>query len=311
MQEEEFYFKSNGRDIHTYKWWNEDSEDKGIVQISHGMVEHAGRYDEFAERLTEEGFVVFANDHRGHGETVGACEGIVCFADRDGWRLVVEDMYNLTELIKEDYEGLPFFLFGHSMGSLLSRDYIYRHGEELDGLILSGTSSYPGFKIKILKMIARMQSFIKGGRSESPFLNNMVFGRYNKQFENTKTKFDWLSRDEEEVDEYIKDPECGNVPTVRFFLDLIDGIETVHEKKIIDRTPENLPILLISGDMDPVGNFGEGVEEVRDLYRYAGVTDVSCNLYEGARHELLHETNREEVFEDIIIWMDERIPQKE
>ncbi len=311
MLSKDFKFESGGSSIHVYNWAPEEKDDaKGIVKISHGMAEHAGRYREFAEELVHSNYIVYANDHRGHGKTAGSKDNLGHFADENGWNLVVQDMHNLTNRIKEENPNLPVFLFGHSMGSFLSRDFISRYGREIDGVILSGTSGDLGSLADILTIIAKIQSLFKGRGSKSRFLNNLIFGQYNEPFSPNRTDFDWLSRDQSEVDKYIEDPYCGQVASAGFFMDLFEGLQKIHQKENVDGIPKELPILLISGGRDPVGDFKEGPLEVYELYDEAGIEDLSYEFYEGARHELLHETNRDEVIEDIIEWLNNHISQK-
>ena len=306
MKSESFRLESNDKPIFVYKWSSEDvSEAEGVVQIAHGMAEHGERYEEFAERLVDSNYVVYANDHRGHGKTAGDIEKLGHFADENGWDLVVEDMHNLTDRIKENHPELPIFLFGHSMGSLLSRDFISRYGDELRGVILSGTSGPPGPLSSIMITIAKIKSFFGAKDSECIFLNNLIFGQYNDNFGPTRTDFDWLTRDDSEVDRYIEDPYCGNPASAQFFIDLFTGLKKVNRMENVEKVPEDLPILFISGSEDPVGDFEDGVLEAHNLFKEAGVKDLSYKLYEGARHELLNETNRDEVIKDTIGWLEE------
>ncbi len=305
MKSESFRLESNGKPIFVYKWSPEDvSEAKGAVQIAHGMAEHGGRYEEFAERLVDLNYVVYANDHRGHGKTAGDIDNLGHFADENGWKLVVEDMQNLTDRIKENHPELPIFLFGHSMGSLLSRDFISKYGDELKGVILSGTSGDPGPLSSIMITIAKIKSFFGAKDSECTFLNNLIFGQYNNNFNPTRTDFDWLTRDDSEVDRYMEDPYCGNPASAQFFIDLFTGLEKVNRMENVEKVPKDLPILLISGSKDPVGDFEDGVREAHDLFKEAGVKDLSYKFYEGARHELLNETNKDEVIQDVIEWLE-------
>jgi len=304
MKSENFRLKSNGKPIFAYKWSPEDlTEAEGVVQISHGMAEHGERYEEFAEHLVDSNYIVYANDHRGHGKTAEDVNGLGHFADENGWSLVVDDMHNLTNKIIEDHPELPIFLFGHSMGSLLSRDFISKYENELEGTILSGTSGDPGAMSNILITIAKIKSFFGSKDSECKFLNNLIFGQYNDNFKPTRTDFDWLTRDESEVNQYIEDPYCGNPGSAQFFIDLFTGLKRVSRMENAKRIPKDLPILLISGENDPVGDFGDGVMETHNLLTKAGVKDVSYKLYKEARHEILNEINKDEVVRYIIDWL--------
>lgn len=303
-----FKLKSeDGKELFIYEWLPDDGNTKAVIQISHGMAEHAGRYEEFARRLTLEGYAVYANDHRGHGQTAGDIKNIGYFANKNGWNLVVKDMYTITNYIKEKWSKYPIFLFGHSMGSLLSRHYIYQYGNILRGVILSGTSGNPGILANIGKLLARMECKFKGGKNKSINLDRLTFGSYNKAFRPSRTPFDWLSRDSKEVDKYINNPLCGEIFSSCFFYDLLTGIKLIHNKKNIKRIPKNLPIFFISGEKDPVGNNTKGVLDVYRVYKKMGIKDVQYKFYNDARHELLKELNREQVMKDIILWLNKHL----
>jgi len=309
MKSTTFTFQSkNGAEIFVHKWMpNEDKALKAIFQLSHGMAEHSARYERFAQVLCDIGIGVYAHDHRGHGKTAGSLENIGYFADKNGWDLVVDDMHQLTEIIKKEQTDLPVFLFGYRMGSFLARAYIARYGNEIKGVILSGTGGDPGLLGKIGLMVARMESWIKGRKARSPMLNNLSFGGFNKAFKPNRTDFDWLSRDETEVDKYIDDTFCGGVFTTGFFVDLIGGINFINKPAVIGMIPVDLPIYMFSGALDPVGDNSKGVQQVYGAYKKAGIKDVSVKFYADGRHEMLNETNRDEVCQDVIHWVNERI----
>lgn len=298
----------DGKEIFYHQWLPEDKERiKAIVQIAHGMAEHSKRYHRFAEALTKEGFAVYANDHRGHGQTAGSLENVGYFADENGWNLVVEDMHKLTETIKSNHPNIPVFLFGHSMGSFLSRNYIFRYGNDIQGVILSGTGGDPGLLGKIENFVAKRESKNKGKKFRSPLLKNLSFGKFNNAFKPNRTEFDWLSRDDAEVDTYVNDPYCGGDFTAGFYEDLLSGLGVVNSFKNTRKVPKNLPIYLFSGEKDPVGNNTKGVKQIFKAYQKAGIKDVTCKFYKDGRHEMLNEINREEVFSDIIIWLNDHM----
>lgn len=309
MKSEAFTFKTpDGLDIHAFKWLpDEDRDVRAVVQIAHGMAEHAARYEGFAGRLCDAGFAVYANDHRGHGRTAGSLANVGYFADRNGWRLVVDDLGQLMGLAKDNHPGRPVFLLGHSMGSVLVRAFTFDHGDEIRGAILSGTVGDPGFLGKIGLVAAKLISKFKGRRYPSPLLTKLSFQEFNKPFKPNRTEFDWLSRDEAEVDKYVADPFCGGVFSAGFWVDFLGGLNTLLDPKRVNRIPKDLPILLFSGDQDPCGNNTIGVKQVCDSYVKAGLTDVTCKFYEGGRHEMLNEVNREEVYADVIAWMTDRV----
>jgi len=306
MQSETFSFKTdNDKDISAYKWLPDNkSSIKGVVQISHGMAEHASRYEDFAGTLVKSGYGVYANDHRGHGKTAGSLNDIGYFAPNNGWSLVVNDMYKLNSIIAKDHPGLPIYLLGHSMGSLLSRSFIIRYGDRLSGVILIGTSGDPGALKYIGILIAKFEMKMKGKKVKSPMLDNLSFGNYNKAFAPNRTRFDWLSRDASSVDKYVNDPFCGDIFSAGFFYDLLTGIKDIGSFSNIENISEDLPILLLSGEDDPVGNKTRGVLQVYDLYKKAGIKDVNYKFYPEARHDILNEINKDEVYRDIIEWLD-------
>ncbi len=314
MKSETFRFKADDDvEVFVYKWLPDESiRVKGVVQISHGMVEHAGRYRFLAEALTDSGYAVFADDHRGHGKTAGAPEKIGHFPEKDGFRLVVGDMKALTDIIKKERPGLPVFLYGHSMGSLLSRLFIIHHGDGVDGVMLSGTAGDPGLLGMAGVFVAKMECILRGRGARSAILNSLSFGGFNKKFAPTRTEYDWLSRDDAEVDKYIEDPCCGAVCTAGFFYDMLTAIGEIFKDDAIRKIPKDLPIHLFSGSKDPVGGKnGEGVLQTSEAFQRAAIKDVSMKLYENGRHEMVNEINRREVYRDMIDWCDARIPVPE
>lgn len=282
--------------------WLPDGPPKAIVQLAHGMAEHSARYARFAAALTGAGYAVWAHDHRGHGETSTARADRGYFADGHGWDTAVDDLEAVAEAARAAHPGLPLFFFGHSMGSLLGRDHVARHGDELAGAIFSGTGGDQGLLGKVGARLAAFEARLRGRRAISPLMNELTFGSYNKAFKPARTDFDWLSRDPAEVDAYLADPRCGEVFTAGFFADLIGGVN--HLTELPGRYRSDLPMLFISGNRDPVGGNGKGVAEVASAIRAGGVTDVTCTLYPGARHELLNDTIRDLVTSDVIAWLD-------
>lgn len=305
----DFTFRiKDGTEIHATEWSPDTDRDLvGAVQVVHGMSEHRKRYTHFARHLVDLGFAVYADDHRGHGETAGTLNTAGYFADDDGWNKVVSDLFTLTGIIKSEHPGLPLFLFGHSMGSFLARDYASQHGGELEGVILSGTGGDPGPALGFGLWLANRQIRSKGAKSQAFRLDSLSFGSYNRQFRPAVTRFDWLSRDDREVANYIADRYCGAVATAGFYRDMFTGIRKIHQRGSISEIPKDLPILFISGARDPVGRNGRGVNQVARTYRRAGIADVTVRLYPEARHELLHEINKAEVFADVSEWIISRL----
>ncbi|MDL0219958.1 lysophospholipase, partial [Clostridioides difficile] len=294
-----FTFKGEeGLDIYTYKWEDENiKKPKAVIQIAHGMAETAQRYETFAKVLTKNGYIVYINDHRGHGKTAKIIENVGHLAEKEGFRCLVEDMYTLTNIIKKENEDLPIYLFGHSMGSFASQRYIMDYSNNLSGLILCGSNGKQGIILNLAHLIINREIKKYGRRFKSNKINNLIFGGEIIR-RNEKTKFDWLSRDKEQVEKYINDPFCGVVCSCGFFYDLVQGLKEIEDKENLKKVPLDIPIYIISGDKDPIGKNGKGVLRLRDRYIKLGVKDVTCKLYKDGRHELLNEINREEVFED-------------
>lgn len=309
MISKNFEFKSgDNTDIFVYNWMPEDDiKVKGIVQISHGMAETAARYEGFAKALTKNGYIVYANDHRGHGETAKTVENLGFLAKEDGFLWMVKDLHQLSKIIVKEYPQKPLFLFGHSMGSFVAQRYIMLHGNELKGVILSGSNGKQGIILDIGRIFARREIKKHGPRTQNHKLNHMFFGGFNKAFNPNRTEFDWLSRDEEEVDKYIRDPFCGTVFTSQFFYDFLTGLKEIENKDNLELVPKDLPIYIFSGDKDPVGKFGKGATNLFERYKKYGMKDVRYKLYKDGRHEMLNEINKDEVINDIITWLDNQL----
>lgn len=304
-----FTFKSQeGLDIFVYRWGDIGREEvKGVVQIAHGMAERAGRYERLARELNKNGYIVYANDHRGHGKTAGDIDNLGYLGDGEGFNLLVEDMYKLSSIIRKENPKLPLFLLGHSMGSFASQKYLIQYGNKLDGLILSGSNGDQGIKLKLGRFLSKLEIRRIGPRGKSPRLDRLVFGKFNKAFRPNRTEFDWLSRDRREVDRYIKDPYCGTIFTSKFFYDFFKGLEEIEDRKNLKLIPKNLPIYIFAGDKDPVGNFGKGIINLYKRYKDLGIRDLRYRLYKDGRHEMLNEINRNEVTNDLIQWLDKQI----
>ncbi len=304
---QEFSFQSfDGAVIQAYKW---DAETpKAAVQIAHGAIEHALRYDDFANALARRGFVVYADDHRGHGRTAGAVENVACFSDkRGGFGFAVDDLHVLTQLIKRENPGLPVFLIGHSMGSLMARVYASRYGSELSGMVLTGTGRANPMLIALVRGLARVTMALKGRRHRTPFLHALVFGTLNKPFKG-KTGSEFICSDEAVVKAYAEDPYCGSISTADFIDELLGGTREAALKRTFERYPKSLPLFIGAGEFDSMG--GRRLKAVkRDVedFRKHGVSDLQFKIYEGMRHEILNETNKRQVYEDIIGWLEQRI----
>ena len=288
-----------------YRVWNTVSDDvnRNInLILVHGMTEHSGRYDEFARFLNLNGISVYALDLRGHGKTgEGSERG--WYAEKDGWMRTALDVIELTHDVKMSYPTSKTIIFGHSMGSYLTRQIISSFPDEYSLAILSGTGT-PNWIIKGFgPMVSWFDRLFNGKKNPSKFMNTMSFASFNKPFkreDGTVTGFEWLNRDETEVQKYIDDPDCGFICTSSFFYDFIRGMRSATSKKSASRVNKDMPILFISGDKDPVGDFGKGVKAAEELYKNAGVKTVEMKLYKDARHELTNELCRQEVFNDVL-----------
>lgn len=303
-------FSFKGREdtkISVYKWEPDNKQDiKAVIQISHGMAETANRYEGLASYLNEAGYIVYANDHRGHGKSALSLDKLGYLGEEDGFMSMVEDVHTLNTIIKEENEGLPVFLLGHSMGSFISQRYIQLYGQELNGVILVGTNGNQGSLINIGILVAKLEMRFRGRKHKSNLLNNLSFGGYNKKFQPNRTEFDWLTRDEREVDKYIKDEYCGTIFPTSFYHDFLKGLKSIWKEENKSKIPINLPIFIIAGDKDPVGNFGKGILNLYNFYKSIGVVDVNYKLYKEGRHEILNEINRKEVFQDVLNWIDSK-----
>ncbi|MCP4150873.1 MAG: alpha/beta hydrolase [bacterium] len=305
MIEDTFTFRDEtGLDIFVYKW-SPEIEIKGVLQIAHGMAEMASRYERLAEKLTAEGYLVYANDHRGHGKTAGVIDNVGDLGE-DGFNNMVRNLNQLQDIIKKENPTLPLFMLGHSMGSFLLQRYICLYGNQIDGAIFTGSSGKEGLLLDIGCFIAKRETKKLGRSGRSNTMNKLSFGDFNKRFKPNRTLFDWLSRDEKEVDKYIEDPFCGGIFTAGFFYDFSKGLKDVQNKKEIEKISKELPIYILSGTDDPVGKFGKGIKRLLKTYEKLGIKNLSYKLYNGARHEILNETNREEVMRDILNWLDQR-----
>ncbi len=278
---------------------------RGIVQISHGMCEYFQRYHRFITDMVAEGFVVCGNDHIGHGSS-SRPENYGYFGEKNGWRYLVADLHQMTALVRKEYPQLPYFLFGHSMGSFIARLYLARYGRELDGAIICGTGgANPLAPLGVL--VCSATAWFRGGRHRSPTLDRMLFGSFNKKCHPQRTDKDWLTRDEAVVDRYLQDPLCSFSFTVCGYRDLSRLSMLANRRAWFRAVPKDLPVLLIAGDKDPVGNYGKGVRQVFHRLRKAGVKDLSLQLYPDARHELFNERNYDVVYKDVRQWVLHRL----
>ena len=305
---QDFYFQSStGRtSIHALKCVP-DGKPRAVVQIAHGIAEHIDRYRPFMEFLADNGFVAAGNDHLGHGKSIRVPEEQGFFAEKDGWWRVVDDMDKLHDIMSKEYPELPYVLFGHSMGSFLTRTYLIKHPDKYGGVILSGTGHQSPALVLGGNAAASVMAKLNGAMGNGTKLDSLAFGTYLNKIENPRTKFDWLSRDTEQVDKYIADPLCGFVGKIGLYRDMMQGIKFITDKKNIAQMNKEKPVYFMSGDGDPVGDYGKGVERAYKAFCDAGLHDVFMRLYPGGRHEMLNETNKEQVYQDILNWLNEKI----
>lgn len=286
-----------------------EAELKGVVQIVHGMEEHIDRYDEFAHFLAQNGFVVGAHDHVGHGKSVVDARDLGHITLDHGSDVLVEDVGRVRRALFERFSGLPYFIFGHSMGSFVTRVYLSRHAEGVKGAIICGTGNQPYALARSGNMLARAVGAVRGGHHKSKLLDSMGAGGFSKTIENARTPLDWISVDPVVVDAYIDDPLCGVMFTVGGYAALTGVVSQAVSPRVAARVPKDLSMLFIAGAEDPVGENGEAVVRAVELYRNAGIKDVSLILYPGMRHEILNEPGKQKVMDDVLVWVEEHLKE--
>ncbi len=294
----------DGTVLHVHRWLPEGPVG-AVVQVAHGMVEHAARYAHLGERLADRGYAVYASDLRGHGRTAAGPDALGHLGDEHGFADAVDDLVALTDRLRADHPGVPVVLLGHSMGSFLARAYAARHGDRLAGLVLSGTTGDPGLLGLMGVRLAGLEVRLRGPRARSRLMEALVLGPYNRPFRPSRTRFDWLTRDEAQVDSYLADELCGGLATAGFYRDLLTGLRWVSRPSTSAMVPADLPVHVVAGGADPLGG-AAAVEEVAGHLRDAGVRDVTTQVWPGARHEILNETNRDEVVDGLLAWLDAR-----
>lgn len=284
--------------------WAPEGAPKAIVQFVHGMSEHIDRYDAPARALNQRGFLVTGHTHLGHGPKA-PIKGD--FGSKDGWRHLIDDVHALRQRVQGENPGVPYFILGHSMGSFVTRCYLREHADGLAGCVLSGTGYFTKATVKAGLTAAKLISLLGGGEKPSPLIDKLAFSAYNHPFAPNRTSFDWLSRDDAEVDRYVADPYCGFLFTGHGYRDMFTGLLRLTDPSELQRIPKDLPLLLFSGDHDPVGSMGKGVQQVAEEFRQAGLMDVTVRLYPDGRHEMFNELNRTEVYTDLADWLESRL----
>ena len=304
----DFYFTSStGKNKLHARMCVPDGEPKAIVQIIHGIAEYIDRYDDFMMFLAGNGFIVVGDDHLGHGKSIEQEDQKGFFAEENGWEYAVCDEEILRLAMKNNYPDIPVIVFGHSMGSFLARTHLIKYPGGFDAAVISGTGNQGKALVTGGLTMGNLVVGLKGPHHYSDFLNNLAFGSYNKIYDDAKTTHDWLTRDEEVVAKYLADPLCGFVPSCSLFHDMMVGVSFITNVKNQESMKKDVPVLFMSGAMDPVGECGKGVKIAFENFKKVGMQDVSLKLYEGGRHEMLNEINKDEVYADVLAWINSKI----
>ncbi len=295
--------------VHALKWTPDSGEYKAILQITHGMVEFIERYIPFAEFLTEKGYMVVGHDHIGHGASVASKEDWGYFCEGNPSDVLVEDMHKLRTLIQEDNPDVPYFMLGHSMGSFMLRKYLAVHNANLRGAIIMGTGFIPENMTSLALKLTGVITKLFGSKHRSKLIQSLAFGADYKDFDMTgeHPENSWLTKDVEIVNTYYNEPRCTYMFTVNGYKGLFEAVNFSCNPENAAKIPKKLPLFIVSGAQDPVGGLGKGVKDVYDMYKGADMLDLTYKLYENDRHEILNETDKEVVFEDLLAWMNVRI----
>ncbi|BCD87187.1 hypothetical protein PSm6_35940 [Pseudomonas solani] len=292
---------SDGASLHVNRW-SGDAQPRAVVMVAHGMAEHGGRYARLGQALVAAGLELYVHDQRGHGRT--AQHGILgLYAEHDGWNKVIGDLASLNHHIRQQHPQAPIFLLGHSMGSYIGQAYLMQHSCSLQGAILSGSNYQPVSLYRSGALVARLERWRQGANGRSALIEFLSFGSFNKAFKPNRTAFDWLSRDPDEVDKYVNDPLCGFRCTNQLWLDLLGGLQNITPVKHLAQIDPDLPLLVVGGARDPVSD-GRRLDDLARALREAGIKDVQLKIYPDARHELLNETNRDEVTAHLLDWLE-------
>ena len=298
---------SDGKSIFVRKWLPTGNP-KAILLVAHGMAEHSARYERLAAMMTAVGWSVLVPDLRGHGRTALKGE-LGWFSDHDGFSRVRDDLHEIALAASAEKPGLPLFLLGHSMGSLIAEAYLIEYGRDLAGCILSGVlTPPPPLLLMSARIIAKLGSVFKGKKVAAKMLHKMSFDANNKDFEPARTPTDWLSRDISEVDQYVADPLCGFVCSFGLYHDFLAAFASIYRKSMVfSALRKTFPLLIAAGAEDPLGGAKAFVSLLADKFKIAGLQDIETRLYPGARHEILNETNRDEVMNDLRGWLESEL----
>ncbi|MBV1882533.1 MAG: alpha/beta hydrolase [Pseudomonadales bacterium] len=295
------------RDI-PFRSWSADPTSnptyKGVVHLLHGMAEHSGRYAPLAKELVSDGYILIAHDHRGHGASTFNEKELGHFSDTNGWNLVIGDVLSINGYIKNQYPQLPIILFGHSMGSFIALQYLQLYGSTVNQVTLSGATFNNALLSQVVHGIARMERLRIGKRGRSKLIQKLAFGRFNKPFEPSRTEFDWLSDNPEEVDNYISDPLCGGISTTQLWVDLTSAFTHIFKPHSFQKMPSRIPYYVFSGECDPV-QAPKGSDQLMRAMRQAGITNIKHHIFSNGRHETLNDTNRKEVISELLSWLNQ------
>ena len=309
IKKEDLYFNSRDREhkLHAIRWVPEAEKPVCILQIVHGMTEYIDRYDEFARYMAERGILVVGDDHLGHGKSVRAGEPYGYFCKHDAPTVLVRDEHRLKKLMQKKYADIPYIILGHSMGSFITRNYLLRYGKGIDGVIIMGTGMPPKPVLLTGIALSTIQGLIYGGDHVCKFIDKISFGSYNKRIDMTKEPGNWLSKNEENLMKYAGDPMCSFTFTANGFQTMFRLIYNLHDREKLKKMPPELPVIFLSGEDDPVGDYGKAVKQVYQSFREIGMENVQIKLYPKDRHEILNELDREDVYGDIYRWILQRI----
>ncbi len=300
MRASEHTFNSSDGVKIFYRSFLPDGNVKAVLQIFHGMAEHSARYVDFARFMTDNGIAVYVSDHRGHGKSIVNRDDYGVWPHRDEWWRIIADLKQLKDIAMEEYPNTPYFVLGHSMGSFLARTFITKYSTELSGVIISGTGTNPTGVLRFGKFIADFACTLEGCRSKASLLDKLSFGGYNKGY---NSPYQWLSRDDSQVKKYIADDLCGGLFSNSFYRGFFKGLIYINKRSSGELINKNLKMLFVSGDKDPVGNCGQGVEDAVNFYRDLQIANIKLKLYPNARHEILNEINKDEVYKDLLDWI--------
>lgn len=311
MKRKDFYFSSSDKEttMHGVEWIPE-TEAVAVLQLCHGMQEYIMRYDEFATFLAEKGIYVVGHDHLGHGKSVKDPDHLGFFHEKDGNECVINDIHKVRCWAQKKHADIPYFMLGHSMGSFLLRQYLTMHSEGLSGAIIMGTGEHKMAELVAGQVLCRVLAAFKGWKHRSLLVNHIACGSFNKKFEPAETGVEWLSKNKDNYKKYMNDPYCTFVFSVNAYDSMFEGMKVLAGKNNVKKIDPKLPIFFVSGENDPVGNFGKAVKKVYQRYCDAGMEDVQIKLYRDDRHEILNELDRKTVYEDLYLWLCEKMGQE-